>query len=849
MESSDNDFSDKIPPSFDGSTSYSAYKEDVLLWINLTSLPKEKHGPALIGRLRDDARMASKGLDVAEACSEDGANRLLDHLDKSFGTDNMSQLDHDLSAFFDYHWDSSMTVDQFVIGFHNRYNRISVLDLDSNVRGHILLRQTALNTQEKNLIVNAAGGSCELPQITTALRNAFRDSTASPHHLTNNPRHSSQADTPPHPPHSSFRSARHTQSSDHQYKPVSNPPVLQPTNPSHTDDHSNHKPVFFTYSSSKPTESTRAMIDSGATNSVVGQSTLDAALQSLNLSNIPDATIRQKGHRFGPSSTSLPSKFAVLMPFVCTGDKLKQFGNRDKLEFDIHFDVVDGDLPFLIGLPTLVSMNASLNFISASLSIKLASMRYSFKLQHDNHHFYLPMEPTVIYAGKVRSRNEKQTSRLSYYCPSTTSLSPNTSTSPVKRYNQDSDIGPLASTFYTPETNILCHQPSEPGLSTNETNSSLPTTPLIPIASFPTTDPLNCSQNPELYSNIFRTSHPINQLSNDQLLKFHLQLQHGSFNQIKNYLRSANLWTESLAPQLRSVLDNFPCVLQEPPAPRPVISSNPPNLAHPGEVSVDIITLAGHFYLHVIDRLTRWSELGYLSSKRLEVQIAVFMSIFLFRHGPPLSIRGDEEYKKPLFLSFCHSIGAEFISVAANHHEGNGMIERGNRTIRMYFDRIRLAHKKETVHHSVERATYAKNICRSQDSVSFFERLYGRTPHVFKDLPAFTENLNRSGIANESSPLESRRRVQASLKSHIRCPEPPTVGQSVFFWRDGKKWLGPATVVKVNKCNAILNHNGRSNTADFSRIINAPKVESGVRFDSIPEIISDELTPTLHHPE
>ena len=181
MGTMDNDFSDKIPPSFNGSTSYSAYKEDVSLWINLTSLPATKHGTALIGRLRDDARLASKGLDIERACSEDGSKALLDHLDKSFGTDNMSQLDHDLSAFFAYQWTPTMTVDQFVIGFHNLYNKVSILNLEPNVRGHILLRQTMLNTHEKNLIIGAGGGSYDLSNVTTALRNSFRDSSANPH--------------------------------------------------------------------------------------------------------------------------------------------------------------------------------------------------------------------------------------------------------------------------------------------------------------------------------------------------------------------------------------------------------------------------------------------------------------------------------------------------------------------------------------------------------------------------------------------------------------------------------------------------------------------------------------------
>jgi len=775
MESKYNDFSDKIPPSFDGVSSYSAYKEDVVLWTNLTSLPKSKHGPALIGRLRDDARMASKGLDIKDACSEDGAQKLLDHLDKSFGTDNMSQLDHDLSAFFDYQWSSSMSVDQFVIGFHNRYNRIAALNLDSNVRGHILLRQTMLNTQEKNLIVSAAGGSYELPQITTALRNAFRDSTAPSRHMVSSSQHNSRV---PSHPRSPSPPVRHSRPSTRGYTPSINRPVHQ----SHDqiDDSSDSKPVFFTYATSKGAEPSGAIVDSGATNSVVGKSTLDAAMSYLNLSKIPDSTIKQKEHRFGPSSTSLPSKFAVLMPFVCTGDRLKQYGNRDKLEFDIHFDVVDGDLPFLIGLPTLVSMRASLNFITGSLSIEFKSMRYSLKLQHQNHHFCLPMKPTVTFAGKARPYDKKQSPYASYYCPSP----------PPKS-------GP----------------PAE----------------------------------------ILRTSTPTTQLTTDQLRKFHLQLQHGSFTQVKNYLKTANLWKDDMKPRLRSVLNNCPCVLEKPPAPRPTISARPPSLAQPGEVSIDVVTFAGHLYLHVIDRSTRWSELGHLSSKRLDTQIAVFKSLYLYRHGPPLSIRGDEEYKKPDFLTFCHSINTEFVDIAANHHEGNGVIERANRTVRMYFDRIRLADKKSTVHDCVQRATYAKNICRGQDSISPYERLYGRMPHLFKDLPVAAETLPKPELGDQSLPVESRRRVQAALKSQVRCPDRPTVGQSVFFWRDGKKWLGPATVTKVNKHNAILNHNGYSKTADFSRIRAAPNVMASTTPEPEPKAIDEEssdgpiCSPQPHH--
>ena len=49
-------FSDKMPPDFDGQRNYALYREDIFLWVNLTSLPATKHGPALVGRMSEEAK-------------------------------------------------------------------------------------------------------------------------------------------------------------------------------------------------------------------------------------------------------------------------------------------------------------------------------------------------------------------------------------------------------------------------------------------------------------------------------------------------------------------------------------------------------------------------------------------------------------------------------------------------------------------------------------------------------------------------------------------------------------------------------------------------------------------------
>lgn len=54
------EFSDKEPPRLDGHSDYAAYREDVLLWANLTTLPLAEHGLAIIGRLQEEAETPAK---------------------------------------------------------------------------------------------------------------------------------------------------------------------------------------------------------------------------------------------------------------------------------------------------------------------------------------------------------------------------------------------------------------------------------------------------------------------------------------------------------------------------------------------------------------------------------------------------------------------------------------------------------------------------------------------------------------------------------------------------------------------------------------------------------------------
>ena len=74
----------KIPPLFDGSTSWFKYEELIDDWLDLTVLEAEKRGPALKNRLVGDAEMHKGLLDRESLRAADGVKYFRDTLRPHF---------------------------------------------------------------------------------------------------------------------------------------------------------------------------------------------------------------------------------------------------------------------------------------------------------------------------------------------------------------------------------------------------------------------------------------------------------------------------------------------------------------------------------------------------------------------------------------------------------------------------------------------------------------------------------------------------------------------------------------------------------------------------------------------
>lgn len=730
-------FTDKVPPSFDGYGDYQQYRENVELWDAMTSIAPERRAPTVIGQLTGQAQVTAKTLPLTVLTSETGITSLLKEMDKKFGLDSVTLLHNNISDFFDYNWDKHMTVEEFVVGFHSRLDKVSKLDMNDELKGHLLLKQANLDSHDRNLVVGAAGGDYTLQALATSLRNAFR----------------CQA-----PPHVSMNTNKpgYRYSSAFLRSPDNAPSNGITTVQNGSPSSSSESPMFFTHMSVDfVNDVPSAIVDSGSCCSVVGQNTLDQAMKRLGISELKDEDICQREHLFGPSNKPMKTICAVRVPFTCN---IAQ--NNSSVLFNIRFDVIEGDLPFLIGLPSLLAMKGTLNFQYCNLSLIIQRTTYRLQLVKRSSHLELPLICNVTHQRPHRDVND---------------LSPS---------SDASKHGP-------PRSNI-------------RNNYYTPVSESTLVSLNPTT-----------------------LLTKSDLEKVHAQLGHATATKMKAFIREAHQWDPSYSNTIDQIVNNCNCSLASNPLPRPVCSTSSTPLQSESNISIDVVFFNKKPFLHIIDDRTKWSEVGLLRTRRLSDQIDLLKRIQFHRHGLPNVIRGDQEYNKPQFLGFCMSLDIQFAPVAANHHEGNALVERANRSIREHVNRIALAEPRQSLVQLVSAATYHKNTTRGHNKASSFELLYGRSPRL-----SSVCNPSQHGIIDGNIKDRRRRQLQAALHSNIRKSSSVQVGDSVFFWRDQRGWVGPGLVVDHRGSTVMIEHGGMIKSADAHRVRVAPQQQGKHEIES-----------------
>lgn len=112
-------------------------------------------------------------------CKDGGEALIIARLDNYYAIDRTNQLKCDLADFFDYHWVKCASVEQLISGFYTRFDKISNLKIDKQLKRPIPPRQANLPQHDRQVIIGDVGGSYEVNQISAALRSVFRETVTS----------------------------------------------------------------------------------------------------------------------------------------------------------------------------------------------------------------------------------------------------------------------------------------------------------------------------------------------------------------------------------------------------------------------------------------------------------------------------------------------------------------------------------------------------------------------------------------------------------------------------------------------------------------------------------------------
>lgn len=160
----------------------------------------------------------------------------------------------------------------------------------------------------------------------------------------------------------------------------------------------------------------------------------------------------------------------------------------------------------------------------------------------------------------------------------------------------------------------------------------------------------------------------------------------------------------------------------------------------------------------------------------------------------------------------CLALSIRFVAVAPKNHESSAIVERANQSIRGRVSRLSLAEPRLTLVDLVTTATFHKNTLRGHDSSSSFELLYNRLLRLFTVC-----NPETHGSAEDNATEARWCQLRASPGAKTRACPSLNVGDSVYFWQDGKAWVRTAVVQEERNIVALLEHNGAIETAHEHR--------------------------------
>lgn len=310
--------------------------------------------------------------------------------------------------------------------------------------------------------------------------------------------------------------------------------------------------------------------------------------------------------------------------------------------------------------------------------------------------------------------------------------------------------------------------------------------------------------------------------------KLHRQFAHPSFDRFKNLLKDAGAYCHEYDPILRKIhLECDVCKMFSKTPPRPAVCMPLANHFNQ-KVAMDLKKWDGKWILHMVDVWSRFTISRFIGRKRPADVVDAIVTAWIGQgFGVMESILTDNggEFSADEVREVCSVLNIEVHTTAAYSPFQNGIVERNHCIVDDMLLKLREQCPQTPIDVLLAWAINAKNSLQMHHGYSSYQLVFGKNPNLPNFMTARKPGLD--GVAISSDTLrthldalhkarqafiesESSERIRRALNAKIRaCEEKFETGDKVYYKREGKdKWLGPGKVLFQDGRVVFVRHGG-----------------------------------------
>lgn len=332
------------------------------------------------------------------------------------------------------------------------------------------------------------------------------------------------------------------------------------------------------------------------------------------------------------------------------------------------------------------------------------------------------------------------------------------------------------------------------------------------------------------------------------ILKLHRQFAHPKEMRLKALLVDAKVWEPDLEGILADIQKNCDiCKVYARNPDRPVVSL-PMAQAFNDRVAMDLKSWNGKWILHMIDMWSRLTVSVFLDRKRTSDVVEKVITHWIGTYGVMKSIMSDNggEFSSDELREVASILNIEVCTSAGESPFQNGLCERVHAVTDNMLLKLKAEYKNSSEEILLKWVNMVRNSLQMWNGFSSHQLVFGRNPNlpnIMSDrLPALEGHTSSEILAEHLNLLHASRRafiqseaserIRRALRSKVRAIEQTFQnGDRVFYKRDGKeRWLGPGKVVFQDGKVIFVRHGG-----SFVRVSPNRLVKANHAFENLPD--------------